>query len=164
MGSLNKVMVIGRLGRDPEIIYSQDTLAIAKFTLATNEIWSDRNSGEKHERTEWHRITAFGKLAEICGLHLDKGRQVYVEGSLRTSNYEKDGITRYSTEVVASKVTFLGRRDQSAGSSIQNSPDQHNVYDPAKNYGVNQHSFEGGGSYQQPAVNQEQVPDDDIPF
>ena len=111
MSGLNKVMLIGNLGRDPEVRYTQDGAAVASFSIATSEKWNDKATGEKKERTEWHRIVAFGKLGEICGEYLSKGRQVYIEGRLQTRSWEKDGVTRYTTEIVASDVRFLGGRD-----------------------------------------------------
>ena len=110
MPGINKAILIGNLGRDPEMRYTADGLAVANFTIATSEAWKDKNTGEKKERTEWHRIVAFGKIGEICGEYLSKGRQVYVEGRLQTRSWEKDGVTRYTTEIVASDVQFLGTR------------------------------------------------------
>ena len=115
MASLNKVMIIGNLGRDPEVSYTPSGLAITKFSVATTDVRVDRNSGERTERTEWHRITVFGKVAENCGRFLGKGSQVYVEGRLQTSSYEKDGITRYSTDIIANQVTFLSKRGDGGG-------------------------------------------------
>ena len=111
MSGLNKVMLIGRLGRDPEVRYTPDGLAIANFSIATSEDWKDKATGEQKERTEWHRIVAFRKLGEICGEYLSKGKQVYIEGRLQTRSWEKDGITRYITEIIASDVQFLGVKD-----------------------------------------------------
>ena len=111
MSGLNKVMLIGRLGRDPEVRYTQDGAAVASFSIATSEKWNDKATGEKKERTEWHRIVAFRKLGEICGEYLSKGKQVYIEGRLQTRSWEKDGVTRYTTEIVASDMQFLGGKD-----------------------------------------------------
>jgi single-strand DNA-binding protein len=111
MSGINKVMLIGRLGRDPEVRYTPDGAAVANFSIATSEEWKDKATGEKKERTEWHRIVAFRKLGEICGEYLSKGKQVYIEGRLQTRSWEKDGVTRYTTEIVASDVQFLGGRD-----------------------------------------------------
>jgi single-strand DNA-binding protein len=108
---INKAILIGNLGRDPEVSYTPSGMAVAKFSIATSERWKDKNSGEMQERTEWHRITAFGRLAEICGEYLSKGRQVYIEGRIQTSSWEKDGITRYSTDIIASEMKMLGPRD-----------------------------------------------------
>jgi len=111
MSGINKVILIGRLGRDPEVRYTPDGAAVANFSIATSEEWKDKATGEKKERTEWHRIVAFRKLGEICGEYLSKGRQVYVEGRLQTRSWEKDDVTKYTTEIVASDVQFLGSRD-----------------------------------------------------
>ena len=118
MAGINKAILIGRLGRDPEVRYTPDGTAVANLSIATSEEWKDKATGEKKERTEWHRIVAFRKLGELCGEYLSKGRQVYVEGRLQTRSWEKDGITRYTTEIVASDVQFLGARD-SANSGEQ---------------------------------------------
>ncbi len=111
MAGVNKVIIIGRLGRDPEVRYTPDGTAVANFTVATSQEWKDKNSGEKKEKTEWHRVVVFRKLAELCGEYLAKGRQVYVDGRLQTRQWEKDGQTHYTTEIVANEVQFLGGRD-----------------------------------------------------
>ena len=110
---LNKAMLIGRLGKDPDVRYMQSGMAVANFTLATNEDWSDKSTGEKKEKTEWHYIVAFGKLGEICGKYLSKGKQVYVEGRLQTRSWEQDGTTRYRTEIVASDMRMLDAKGAS---------------------------------------------------
>ncbi len=118
-GGINKVILVGHLGRDPEVRYTQDGRPICNFSMATTEQWRDKNSGEKRERTEWHRIVVFGKLAEICGEYLSKGRQVYVEGKLQTRKWQgQDGQDRYTTEVVIDingNMQMLGSRGDSAG-------------------------------------------------
>lgn len=112
MAGINKVILIGRLGRDPEVRYTADGTAIANFSIATSEEWKDKGTGEKKERTEWHRIVAFRRLGEICGEYLSKGRQVYIEGRLQTRDWQdKDGIKRYTTEIVASQMQMLGSRE-----------------------------------------------------
>jgi len=111
MAGVNKVILIGNLGRDPEVRYTPDGTAVANFSIATSDEWTDKATNEKKERTEWHRIVAFGRLGEICGEYLSKGRQVYIEGKLQTRSWEKDGVTRYTTEIVAFTVQFLGTRD-----------------------------------------------------
>ncbi|QJA06441.1 single-stranded DNA-binding protein [Thermosulfurimonas marina] len=110
--SVNKVILIGRLGADPEIRYTADGQAVATFRVATNEVWV--KNGERQEHTEWHRIVAFGRLAEICGEYLSKGRQVYIEGRIRTRSFEdREGQRRWVTEIVANDMRMLdGRRDQ----------------------------------------------------
>ncbi len=108
MGSVNKVILIGNLGRDPELRYTQDKKPVVNFSLATQEVWTGKD-GQRSERTEWHSIVVWGKLAEICKDYLTTGRQIYVEGRLATRSYtDKTGQKRYKTEVIASQVVFLG--------------------------------------------------------
>lgn len=108
MAGVNKVIIVGRLGADPEVKAVGANSTVARLSVATSENWTDRD-GHKQERTEWHRIVVWGKLAEICGKHLAKGRQVYVEGRLQTRSWEdQQGQKRYSTEIVANTVQFLG--------------------------------------------------------
>lgn len=110
MASVNKVILIGNLGADPEVRYLPSGDAVTNIRLATSETWKDKN-GEKQERTEWHRVAFFGKLAEIAGEYLKKGSQVYVEGSLRTRKWQdKEGQDRYTTEIVAERMQMLGPR------------------------------------------------------
>ena len=110
MASINKVILIGNLGRDPEVRYLPDGGAVTNISVATTDTWKDK-SGEKQERTEWHRVAFFGRLAEIAGEYLKKGSQVYIEGSLRTRKWQdKDGQDRYTTEIVASEMKMLGSR------------------------------------------------------
>lgn len=105
---VNKVILIGRLGKDPEVRYTSAGGAVGNFTLATSESWTDK-TGQKQEKTEWHRIVAWGKLAEICGQYLSKGKQTYVEGKLQTREWvDKEGQKKYTTEVVAMNIQFLG--------------------------------------------------------
>jgi single-strand DNA-binding protein len=108
---INKVILVGNLGADPETRYTPSGTAITSIRVATSESWKDKNTGEQQERTEWHRIEFFGRLAEIAGEYLKKGRQVYVEGKLRTDEYEKDGVKRYSTKVIADEMQMLGGRE-----------------------------------------------------
>jgi single-strand DNA-binding protein len=111
---VNKVILIGNLGRDPEVRYTPDGTAVANFSIATSMEWTDKGSGEKKERTEWHRIVAWRKLGEICGKYLSKGSQVYIEGRLQTRDWQdKDGNKRYTTEVIATDVQFLGPKESS---------------------------------------------------
>ena len=110
-GSINKVILIGRLGKDPEMRFTPNGKAVTNFTMATNEVWSDQN-GEKQERTEWHRIVTWGKLAENCAKLLSKGKQVYIEGRLQTRQWDdKDGNKRYTTEIVANQMQILSALD-----------------------------------------------------
>ena len=118
---LNKTMLIGRLGRDPEVRYTQDGRAVANFTIATSFDWNDKNSGEKREQTEWHRIVAFGKLGEICGQYLSKGKQVFIEGRLQTREWQdKEGNRRFTTEIVATDMQMLGTKDSDSSRAHEN--------------------------------------------
>jgi len=113
MASVNKVLLIGNLGRDPEVRYTTGGSAVANFTMATTDRWNDPGTGEKKERTEWHRIVVWGKQAEIAGEYLRKGRQVYVEGALQTREWtDREGNKRYTTEVKALRFQMLGKRDE----------------------------------------------------
>lgn len=112
MASVNKVIIVGNLGKDPEVRYTPDGASIANVTIATTDTWKDKATGEKKEATEWHRVVFFGKLAEIVGQYLKKGRQVYVEGALRTRKWtDKEGQDRYTTEIVANEMKMLGSRE-----------------------------------------------------
>jgi single-strand DNA-binding protein len=114
---VNKAILIGNLGRDPEIRYTPSGMAVANFTIATNERWKDKN-GEQQERTEWHRIVVWGRLAEICGEYLTKGKQVYLEGRLQTREWEdKEGNRRFTTEIVANNMQMLGTKDMGGSPS-----------------------------------------------
>lgn len=112
---VNKVILVGNLGADPDVRYAASGSAVTKISIATTESWKDKQSGEQKERTEWHRVVFFGRLAEIAAEYLRKGSQVYVEGSLRTSKYEKEGQTHYSTEVAGNEMQMLGSRGGSGG-------------------------------------------------
>ncbi|PPD56247.1 MAG: single-stranded DNA-binding protein [Methylotenera sp.] len=116
MASVNKVILMGNLGRDPEVRYMPNGEAVANFSIATTENWKDK-SGVKQEKTEWHNIVMYRKLAEIAGEYLKKGRPVYVEGRLQTRKWEKDGVTRYSTEIIADSMQMLGGKDGSNSSA-----------------------------------------------
>jgi single-strand DNA-binding protein len=140
MASVNKVILIGNLGRDPEVRYTTSGTPVANFSMATTERWSDQASGERKERTEWHKIVIWGKQAEIAGEYLHKGKQVYVEGSLQTREWtDRDGNKRYTTEVRAQRFQMLGQPGERQQSRAEPS---HAVAEP-----------EGGG-----------FTDDDIPF
>ncbi|MBP8133140.1 MAG: single-stranded DNA-binding protein [Zoogloea sp.] len=137
MASVNKVILVGNLGKDPETRYAPSGDAICNITLATTDTWRDKASGEKREATEWHRVAFFGKLAEIAGQYLRKGSQVYVEGSLRTRKWQdKDGQDRYTTEIRADEMKMLGSRQGMGGSDA-----------PSRNEG----SFGGGAGGGAPA-------------
>jgi len=111
-GSINKVIIVGHLGRDPESKFLGNGDAVANFTVATSDSWKDKTTGEKKEKTEWHRVVAFRKLAEICGKYLTKGKLVYIEGRLETRKWQdKEGKDRYTTEIVANDMQMLGKRE-----------------------------------------------------
>ncbi|HUN90611.1 MAG TPA: single-stranded DNA-binding protein [Burkholderiaceae bacterium] len=111
MASVNKVIIVGNLGRDPEVRYSADGAAIANVSVATTSQWKDKASGERREETEWHRVAFYGRLAEIAGEYLRKGSQVYIEGRLRTRKWQdKEGQERYTTEITADVMQMLGSR------------------------------------------------------
>ena len=116
MASVNKVIIVRNLGKDPETRYTPGGDCITNITVATTDSWKDKASGEKKEQTEWHRITFFGKLAEIAGQYLKKGSQIYVEGSLRTRKYtDKDGVEKYATDIKADSMQMLGGRTGMGG-------------------------------------------------
>ncbi|MBW1887461.1 MAG: single-stranded DNA-binding protein [Deltaproteobacteria bacterium] len=139
MAGVNKVILVGRLGRDPEVRYTPNGVAIANFSIATSEEWKDKDTGEKQERTEWHRIVAWRRLGEICGEYLHKGSQVYIEGRLQTRDWEdRDGNKRYTTEIVAQNMQMLGKPSREGRAESQE--EQHPAEEPIS------------------------IPDDDIPF
>lgn len=113
MSSVNKVIIIGNLGKDPEMRYTQDGKAIANLTVATSEFWKDKMTGEKKEKTEWHRVTFFDKLAEIVGQYLKKGSKIYLEGKLQTRKWvDKDGNDRYTTEILGNEMKMLSPKSE----------------------------------------------------
>lgn len=116
MASVNKVILVGNLGRDPEVRYMPNGEAVCNFSIATTENWKDK-SGVKQEKTEWHNIVMYRKLAEIAGEYLKKGRPVYVEGRLQTRKWEKDGVTRYTTEIIGDNMQMLGSKGDGGGAS-----------------------------------------------
>jgi len=117
MGSVNKVILVGNLGRDAELRYTPGGAAVATLNMATTEVWNDK-AGQKQEKTEWHRISSFGRLAEICGEYLKKGSQVYVEGRLQTRKWQdKEGHEKFTTEIVADRMQMLGSRAGMGGAA-----------------------------------------------
>ena len=123
MASVNKVILVGNLGRDPETRYNPEGAAITNISVATTDTWKDKTSGEKQERTEWHRVVFFSRLAEIAGEYLKKGSQVYIEGSLRTRKWtDKEGQDRYTTEIVADRMQMLGSRSGQGDASAREAP------------------------------------------
>ncbi|MDH4400778.1 MAG: single-stranded DNA-binding protein [Burkholderiaceae bacterium] len=118
MASVNKVILMGNLGRDPEVRYSPDGAAVCNVSIATTSSWKDKNSGERREETEWHRVVFYNRLAEIAGEYLKKGRPVYVEGRIKTRKWQnKEGVDQFTTEVVADNMQLLGGRDGGDGGS-----------------------------------------------
>ena len=128
--SVNKVILLGRLGQDPELKYTPSGAAVCNFSLATSESWTDKNSGQKQDKTEWHRIVVWGKLAELCNQYLAKGKQAFVEGKLQTRSWDKDGTKMNTTEINASTVQFLGDSG-SNGSSTGSSSDDSGASEPS---------------------------------
>ncbi|MGO3741103.1 single-stranded DNA-binding protein [Kerstersia sp.] len=116
MASVNKVIIVGNLGRDPEVRYSADGAAICNVSVATTSQWKDKASGDRREETEWHRVVFYGRLAEIAGEYLKKGRSIYLEGRLKTRKWtDKENIERYTTEIVADQMQMLGGREDGGG-------------------------------------------------
>ena len=116
MASVNKVILVGNLGKDPEVRYMPSGSAICNITIATSRQWKDKTSGERQEETEWHRVALFDRLAEIAGEYLKKGKPVYIEGRLKTRKYtDKDGVEKYTTEIIAAEMQLLGAREGGSG-------------------------------------------------
>ncbi|WP_370262852.1 single-stranded DNA-binding protein [Limnobacter sp.] len=164
MASVNKVILVGNLGKDPDVRYLPDGGAVVNLALATSSNWKDKNTGEKREETEWHRIVMYGRLAEIAGEYCKKGRSIYVEGRLKTRKWQdQQGVDRYTTEIVADQMQLLGGRDSGGsgggGGSYGGGDDFESSPAPARS--------SGGGMRSTP---QRQAPqsvadlDDDIPF
>ena len=140
MASVNKVIIVGNLGRDPEIRYTPNGSAVCNVSVATTRSWKNKESGDKSEETEWHRVVFYDKLAEIAGEYLKKGRSVYVEGRLKTRKWQdKDGVEKYTTEIVASDMQMLGSREGMGQGAPSGGEDS--------GYG----GGGGGGSYERPA-------------
>ncbi len=139
MASVNKVILVGNLGKDPEVRYTPSGVTVANFSLATSDEWKDKESGQKQERTEWHKVVAWRRLGEICGEYLKKGSQVYIEGKIQTKSWDdRDGNKRYTTEIIAQNMVMLG----------------------SANRGGRSEAGSGGYEGEEPLT----VPDDDIPF
>src|SRR5689334_588633 len=156
MASLNKVMLIGNLGKDPEVRYTASGTAVASFSIATSEKFKNK-SGEWEEKTEWHNITLWARLAEIAGEYLAKGKTVYIEGRLQTRKWQdKDGRDRYTTEIVGEKMQMLSGKGEGGGGRQRQSQGQGGN----RSYGQQGQSQGQGQSYEEPVFN----PDDDIPF
>lgn len=154
---INKVILIGNVGQDPEVKYMPSGGAVTNISLATSETWKDKNTGQPQERTEWHRVVFFNRLGEIAGEYLRKGSKVYVEGSLRTRKWQsQDGTDRYTTEIVASEMQMLDGRGDSGGSAPAQQPSQRQPSPAAQNYA------EASSGQAAPACFDNF--DDDIPF
>lgn len=179
MAGLNKVFLIGNLGRDPEIRYTQQGTAVVNFSMATSEQWTDKNTGEKKEKVEWHKVVFWGKQAEVINQYLTKGSQVFVEGALQTRKWQdKDtGADRYTTEIKGINFTMLGGRNgggqQNQGGGGYQQQNQGGGYQQNQNPGggyqqqPNQQQQNQGGGYNpgnQYSGGPGQIPDDDIPF
>ena len=153
MASINKAIIIGNLGDDPELRYTESNTAVTTLSVATSERWKDKN-GEPQEKTEWHRIVVFGRQAENCNQYLKKGRSVYIEGRIQTRKWEdKDGNPRYTTEIVAQTVQFLSGGRDGGGNDFGGPPSR-----SSNNNNSSNRSSGGGGGYNQA------FDDDDIPF
>jgi single-strand DNA-binding protein len=175
MASVNKVILVGNLGRDPEVRFMPNGEAVCNFSIATTDSWKDK-AGAKQERTEWHNIVMYRKLAEIAGEYLKKGRPVYVEGRLQTRKWDKDGVTRYTTEIIADQMQMLGGRDSGGsnasydGGMDQSSGGDDNYNQPSNQNSANQGSVKSASAPAQstakPAASGSGFDDfeDDIPF
>jgi single-strand DNA-binding protein len=158
MASINKVIIVGNLGRDPETRYMPSGDAMTNIAIATTDKWKDKASGEQKEATEWHRVAMFGKLAEIAGQYLKKGSQVYIEGKLRTRKWQdKDGVEKYTTEIIADTMQMLGSRQGMGGGSSMDEG-----YSPASAPAARQNTGAARPAAK-PAPNFSDM-DDDIPF
>lgn len=155
MAGVNKVILVGRLGRDPEVRHLESGAAVASFSIATSETYKDRTTGEKRESTEWHNIVLWRGLAEIAEKYLKKGDQVYIEGKLRTRSWEKDNITRYTTEIVGDNMNMLGSGSQSSSGSPVPMPTEEDLSSSAP-------STNTPSSTTAPAVESDVT--DDLPF
>ena len=124
MSGVNKVIIVGNLGNDPESRIANNGNAITNISVATSESWKDKTTGQKQERTEWHRVTFFNRLAEIAAQYLNKGSKVYIEGSLRTSKYQKNGVDHYSTDIIASSMQMLDSKGSLQSPQQSQTPQQ----------------------------------------
>lgn len=160
MASVNKVIIVGNLGRDPETRYMPNGEAVTNIAVATTESWKDKNTGDKKEVTEWHRITFYRRLAEVAGQYLKKGSSVYVEGRLQTRKWtDKDGVERYTTEIIADTMQMLGGRPGAGGGSVS-MDDEYGGGAPAPR----QSAPAARPAASKPAPSNFSDMDDDIPF
>ncbi len=166
---INKVIIVGNVGKDPETRYTAGGAAITTLSVATSEQWKDKQTGENKEHTEWHRVKFFGRLAEIAGEYLRKGSQVYVEGKLRTDKYtDKEGVDRYATDIIAEEMQMLGGRQGAEGGGGRSESER-----PARNTGSGTRSSDadrssersgGAGRSSAPQPSSAPFEDDEIPF
>jgi single-strand DNA-binding protein len=172
---INKVILVGNLGNDPETRYLPDGNAVTNISIATSESWKDKNTGQQNDRTEWHRVVFFRRLAEIAGEYLKKGSKVYIEGQLRTRQYEKEGQKHYSTEIVANEMQMLDSRSDNMGGDGGNYNQSNNSSNNnSSNNSSNNNSNNSGGGSSNSNSNSNSAPaydapppedfDDDIPF
>jgi len=166
---INKVILVGNLGNDPETRYLPDGNAVTNISIATSESWKDKNTGQQNERTEWHRVVFFRRLAEIAGEYLKKGSKVYVEGQLRTRQYEKEGQKHYSTEIVANEMQMLDSRGDNmsgGGGNYNQAPSNNQAPNNRGSSNANPNASSGGNSNSAPAYDAPPPEDfdDDIPF
>lgn len=164
MAGINKAILVGHLGKDPEIRYSQAGLAICNFTLATSESYTPKDGGAREEKTEWHKIKAFGRLAEVCGEYLHKGKQVYIEGRIQTNEWQdKEGNKRWTTEIIANTMQMLGSASGGQGQSRgQGQGQESNREGQQNNYSSNSDGGDRGGGND--GFNDPPAGDDEIPF
>ena len=156
---VNKVILLGNVGSDPELKYTTNGSGVSNFSIATNETWTDKNTNERQERTEWHRIVAWGRLAEICNQYLKKGSKVYIEGRLQTRSWEgQDGQKRYTTEIVAGEMQMLDSREDVGEGNYDRDRQQSAT---APSVAPQKSSPPQGGPPEPPSFND---PDDDLPF
>lgn len=168
---INKVILVGNVGQDPETRYMPNGNAVTNVTLATSDVWKDKNTGQQQERTEWHRIVFFQRLAEIVAEYVKKGSKLYVEGRLQTRSWEQDGVKRYTTEIVASEMQMLDSRGGSGGGDSYGGRDNWNDQGGGQASGGQSSGAQGGGqgggrsqAPQQPQPPADDNFDDDIPF
>ncbi len=169
---INKAIIVGNLGNDPEMRYLPSGVAVTTISVATSETWTDKNTGQPQERTEWHRIEAFGKLAEIMGQYLRKGSQVYIEGSIRTDKWQdQNGQDRYSTKIRADQMQMLGSRQDGGGTANFNQAPQQNQQASTNQGGQaqgaqnpNQQNNPFNKPFEAPKIDNDDDFGDDIPF
>jgi len=162
---VNKVILVGNLGNDPEVRYMPNGNAVANVSLATSDSWKDKNTGDQQERTEWHRVVFFNRLAEIVEQYVKKGSKIYVEGRLQTRSWEQEGVKRYTTEIVASEMQMLDSRGAGGGGERGDNP-----FGQSQGQAPGQGQSQASGAQPEQAATPQTAPanfdnfDDDIPF